>query len=70
MEANFVDIFKTLNVLNLNFPGKNIDRINDCDANNVFAAELELGIVEFKKKMQLPFLNLILLSRKTKLNSE
>ena len=65
--ADFVNIFKELNVLNLILPGKNINRINDCDAVNIFVAKLELGIVELKKEMQLPFLNYTLPSRKTKL---
>ena len=56
-QVNFVDIFKALNVLNLIFQGKNIGRINDCDAKKVFAAKSKLGIVEFKKEMHLPFLN-------------
>ena len=43
--------FQSLNVFNLIFQDKNIDRINDCDAINAFAAKLELGIVEFKKKI-------------------
>ena len=38
-----MDIFKALNVLSLIFLGKNIDRINDCDAINAFAAKLYLG---------------------------
>ena len=55
--ANFIDIFKALNILNLILQGKIIDRINDYDAIYAFVAKLEQAIVEFKKEMQLPFLN-------------
>ena len=57
MLANLADIFKELNVLNWLLRGKNIDRINNYDVINAFVAKLELGIVEFKKEMQLSFLN-------------
>ena len=53
--ANVVNILKALNVLKLILPGKNIDRINDCDAINAFVAKLELGIVEFKEETLLLF---------------
>ena len=55
--GNLVDIFEALNVLNLILPGKNINHINDYNANNAFVVNVRLGIVEFKKKIQLPFLN-------------
>ena len=49
--------FQSVKCFKFDFQGKNIDCVNDCDATKAFAAKLELGIVEFKKEMQLPFLN-------------
>ena len=53
--ANFMDIFKALNDLNLILQDKNINY--DYDAINAFIAKLRLGIVQFKKEMHLPFQN-------------
>ena len=58
MSANLVDTFKKLNDLNLILQGKNINCINEYDAINTFMAKLDLGIIKFKKKMQLSFLNI------------
>ena len=49
--------FQSVKCFKFDFQGKNIDCVNDCDAIKAFAAKLELGIVEFKKEIQLPFLN-------------
>ena len=57
MLENLVDILEAINVLSLNFQGKNINRINDNDAINTFVAKLELGILKLKKQMQFPFQN-------------
>ena len=55
--GKLVNIFKALNVLNLILQGKNINCINDYDTINTFVAKVEQSIVEFKKEMQLSFLN-------------
>ena len=54
--ANLVDSFTALNNLNLILLSKDVNFINGCNAINDFVAKLELGIVEFKKKIELPFL--------------
>ena len=52
--ANLVDIFVTLNDLNL-ILHKNINRINDHDAIYTFVAKLGLDIVKFLKNASFSF---------------
>ena len=49
--------FQSVKYLNLTFWGKNNDRVNDCGVINAFTEKLRLGSVEFKKEMQLSFLD-------------
>ena len=55
--ASLMDIFEVLKDLNLIWPGKNMNCINDYNAIDAFLEKLWLGIAKFKKKRQLPFLN-------------
>ena len=57
MLTNLINIFEESNDLNMILHGKNINCINDDDAINAFVGKLGMGIREFKKEMQLPFLN-------------
>ena len=58
MLAKLVDFFELLSDLNLLLQGKNIIKCtNDYNAINALVAKLVLGIVKFKREMQLPFLN-------------
>ena len=55
--SNLVYIFEALNNLKLILHNKDINGINNYDAINAFMVKLGLVIIEYKKKMQLPFLN-------------
>ena len=54
--AHLVDIFKTLNRLNLLLQGKKIKRLNDYNAMHAFIEKLGCNIAEFERKSQPHFL--------------